>query len=710
MIPVPALARLPAAATRTRPGITAPGPRALAAVTAVLCLLAPLAVSPGTGLAAQGTSPAARAGEVASMLDLALTEYRDAVADGEVINEMEYAETREFTTEAALLFRDLDGSGSDRGLEVAAAIDSLLAIVDRRGPVESFEELTSRVNRSLAENWGAITVPEPTRPPSAARGAGLYRQACAACHGPAGRGDGWAADGMEPPPADLASELRRLEATPSRDYQVTLYGVPQTAMPASRDWLSEDEAWDLVAYLQALRYGAAEVAEGKALALGDGDGGRLAGRLRIWSSPAATARLTDPALAARVRARWSEAGPPGVTDTLTDEQVRSVVAYLRSLLGTPATGVPAADRSVVLAEAVAEADSLAAAATELFRSGRRDEARRLALRAYGSFEGVEPELRTRAPGLVRDLEAAFAELRGATNGAMAGVAGERVHRLLARAGDELTSSASVWSVGTQSFVTILREGFEAILIIGAILTFLVKTGHDERKRDVYWGVGAALLASLATAVLMEWALTVTPASREALEGGVMLLAVVVLFSVSYWLVSKLEHERWEAYLRTKMQGALGAGSGLALAGVAFLAVYREGFETVLFYKAILSHAEAGLFPAGAGFVVGCLALAVIYVLFTRYGVRVPMRSFFAGTSALLYAMAVIFAGSGVRELQAAGVIGTTLVPGAPRLSLLGIYPTVETLAAQGILIVLLIGALWWTFRPVPVRTESGARA
>ena len=686
--------------------------RAAAAATAAALLLVPGAPIPSAAaLSAQDASTAERAGEVASMLDLALTEYRDAVEDGTIINEAEYTESRQFTAEAARLFAGL--AGSDAGgaaAGITAGLDSLTSLVERRGPVAAYRETVQRITGELAQRWGAVSVPEPDRPPSAARGAALYRQACAACHGASGRGDGWAAEGMEPPPADLASDLRRREATPARDYQVTVYGIPETAMPTSKDWLSVEQAWDLVAYLQTLRFGGGEVAEGKALALGDDGGGPVAGRVRSWASPSTSARLTDPELARRVRRTWEEAASTGPSDTLTREQARSVVAYARSLMGTPATGVPETDRSAVLAERVSEADSLAAAAADLVRSGRSEEGRGAALRAYGAFEGVEPELRARAPGLVRDLEAAFGDLRGASDPGAASAAQERVDRLLGRAADELASAASAWSVATQSFVTILREGFEAILIIGAILAFLVKTGNEERKRDVYWGVGVALVASLATAGLMEWVLTVTPASREVLEGGVMLLAVAVLFSVSYWLVSKLEHERWEAYLREKMQSALGAGSGLALAGVAFLAVYREGFETVIFFQAIASYSSAGLVPVGGGFLVGCLALAVIYVLFTRYGMKVPMRPFFAGTSALLYAMAIVFAGSGIHELQAAGVVGTTAIPGAPRLGLLGLYPTVETLAAQGVLVLLLVGALWWTFRPVPTGQESAARA
>ncbi|MFB6240374.1 MAG: FTR1 family protein, partial [Gemmatimonadota bacterium] len=118
----------------------------------------------------------------------------------------------------------------------------------------------------------------------------------------------------------------------------------------------------------------------------------------------------------------------------------------------------------------------------------------------------------------------------------------------------------------------------------------------------------------------------------------------------------------ERYLKEKMSRAVGSGSSLALAGVAFLAVYREGFETVLFYKALFISAGAGgLVPITGGFVVGCVGLVFLYLAFTRWGVKVPMRPFFAGTSAVLYFMAVVFAGQGIAELQAAGTVGTTPV-------------------------------------------------
>ncbi len=681
-----------------------------AALAATVLLV--LAAAPATGQEADATAD--RAAEVASLVDLAVTEYRDAVADGEVVNEMEYDEAGAFTREAAAIFAEISAaSPTPEDEAIASGLDSLRAV----GPIQTFREVAGEVSSSLTESRGAISVPEPTRRPDAARGAVLYRTACAACHGATGEGDGWAADGMEPPPADLTSTLRWQEATPARDFQVVTYGVPATAMPASADWLTPETAWDLVAFVRALPFGAAEVAEGKSLALGGGgQPNPLAGRLRTWSAPSEVARVTDAELARRVQARWAEAAassrtgdagasaadtadPASARDSLAEERARAVVAYLRTLMGTSVEGVPEADRAASVAAALERADSLAVAASELARDGRTDDARSTALRSYMAFEGVEPELRSRSPGLVREAEVAFATLRGSIGQGGAEAALGSLRDLLERAEQEVAEPVTGWSLATQSFFIILREGFEAILILGAILAFLVKTNNEQRKRDVYLGTGAALVASVATAFVLQRVLAATPASRELLEGATMLLAVVVLFSVSYWLLSKLEHEKWEAYLRAKMKSALGAGSGLALAGVAFLAVYREGFETVIFYQALLGFTDGGTVAVAGGFVVGCVALAVIYVLFTRYGVKIPMRPFFAVTSGVLYYMAVVFAGSGIRELQEAGVVDTTMVGGVPTVELLGLYPTLETLAAQGFLLVLLGVALAITFGP-----------
>jgi len=213
------------------------------------------------------------------------------------------------------------------------------------------------------------------------------------------------------------------------------------------------------------------------------------------------------------------------------------------------------------------------------------------------------------------------------------------------------------------------------------------------------GAGLGIAASGVTAVILATVLSALPASREIIEGATLLVAVAVLFSVSYWLVSKVEAVHWQQFIRDKVSTALSQGGGKALAFVAFLAVYREGAETALFYQALFHEGRQIALPLALGIIVGGVALAVIFTLFYRFGVRIPLRPFFTVTSALLYYMAFVFAGKGVRELQEGGALPITLLPGFPHIEAMGIFPSVETLLAQLILLALLAFALIKTFWP-----------
>jgi high-affinity iron transporter len=255
------------------------------------------------------------------------------------------------------------------------------------------------------------------------------------------------------------------------------------------------------------------------------------------------------------------------------------------------------------------------------------------------------------------------------------------------------------SLFVASFFLMLREGFEAILIVAALMTFLTKAGASERRRDVARGAWLAVGASVLTWILVELLFKVTPGQREAIEGFTMVLAAAVLFYVSYWLLSKIESAKWTAFVRGKMQSALSSGSGLALTAVAFLAVYREGFETILFYKALFLSAGSSGVPVIGGIAVGTVGLVAVYFVINQLGLRVAMKPFFAVTGVMLYYMAFVFAGKGVAELQGAGLVPLTVIDGAPRVPMLGIYPTVESLAVQGLLLVLAVVAAAWALWP-----------
>jgi len=269
-------------------------------------------------------------------------------------------------------------------------------------------------------------------------------------------------------------------------------------------------------------------------------------------------------------------------------------------------------------------------------------------------------------------------------------------RFLREKVERAAASGSGLALATVAFLAVYREGFETVLFYKALYV----SGGVGLRRSVRWGVGLAILASFATAGLLEWALEGRAAQREALEGLVMLVACAVLFYVSYWLISKVEVAAWQRFLREKVERAAASGSGLALATVAFLAVYREGFETVLFYKALYVSGGAGAAaPVTLGLAAGAVALVAAYVGIEKFGIRIPLRPFFAVTGATLLFMAFVFAGTGVKELQEGAYLPSTLVPGAPRSEFFGIYPTVQTLAVQGLIALsVVVAGVWWLAR------------
>jgi len=244
-----------------------------------------------------------------------------------------------------------------------------------------------------------------------------------------------------------------------------------------------------------------------------------------------------------------------------------------------------------------------------------------------------------------------------------------------------SGEASFWSVLLQSFFILLREGFEAILVITALVTYLKRS--DPAKVYVIWyGVLAAFVASLATAWLLHEVIHLSGVQQEALEGVTMLIAAIVLFYVSYWLISKREADRWQNYIHGKINTAVSNGSLFTLAFAAFLAVYREGAETVLFYQA-LSGSIGGQYTAMfSGILIASVSLFGIYWLMYKTSVKLPLSLFFTITAILLYSLAFIFIGRGILELQEALWITTSPQQGLPHFELLGIFPTWEGFTVQ----------------------------
>lgn len=253
-----------------------------------------------------------------------------------------------------------------------------------------------------------------------------------------------------------------------------------------------------------------------------------------------------------------------------------------------------------------------------------------------------------------------------------------------------------WSLFIYSLLIIVREGLEALLIVAAIVAYLVKNNHQDKLPLIRQSVVVALIASVLTAFVFQWLFANSGQSRELLEGFTMMIAVVMLFSMSYWLLSKTETRQWKAYLEGKFSKSLSSGSMVGLWLTSFLAVYREGAETVLFYLALMGDASttSGHLSILAGFGVGCVILLVAYLVMRFTVVKLPLKPFFMFTGGFMYLMAFVFAGKSVLELIEGKLFEPTLLPGVPEISWLGIYPYLETLIPQGILLLAALVALW----------------
>lgn len=249
---------------------------------------------------------------------------------------------------------------------------------------------------------------------------------------------------------------------------------------------------------------------------------------------------------------------------------------------------------------------------------------------------------------------------------------------------------SGWSILLASFIIIFREGLEAILVIAAISAYLVRSGNLPMVKVVYMSSLFAIFASVLAAIALHSIFDISGANQEMIEGVAMLLATVVLFFVSNWMFSKAEAKAWKNYVEGKVQTAVSSGSRFALGFAAFLAVFREGAETILFYQAMLAEAKDHMDMVWYGLAVGCIVLAIIFMLIRFGTMKLPIRPFFIGTSTLMYIMAIAFAGGGVKELQEADIIPVTPVDFVHSIDILGIYPTIETLIPQIFMILVVI--------------------
>jgi high-affinity iron transporter len=573
------------------------------------------------------------------LLDYLATDYGGAVVDGNVVSKSEYEEQVEFADMADEIGNKLR---SDKKFEVIANDLRLLkALIESKAQAEKVTAMATAIKNDVIKVSQMALA--PMHWPDIKNGGQIFKDQCTTCHGVTGAGDGPAAAALEPKPRNLLDDEHMRSLSAFHIFNVIKLGIPGTAMVAAPD-LSEKQTWDLSFYVLSLRQRDPVISN------------------EVFSLEQ-VASLSDEELAKKFHGN--------------DEERKRYVAALR-LKSNDDTGGPLAFARATLSS------SLTA-----YKDGRRDEAKNLAVAAYlEGIEPVEPKLRVSNETLKSELEKVMAEVRSSIEQQLAPADLEqKIHMAQLRISE---AEVALMSKPNSFFMTfsmaagiVFREGFEAILVILAILGVIRGAAARRAARFVHGGWVAALLLGVAAWFCSGWILIVSGAQRELSEGVASLFAVVVLLYMGFWLHSKTEIRRWTKFINEKVQRALEGSSRWGLFALSFIAVFREALESVLFMRAVTL--EGDHISEFAMFTGVAFSFAVIFVMaysFFKFSVKLPVRKLFALSSAIMVGLSIILVGKGLHSLQEVGLLSITSISLPVEFPLVGVFSTFETVMAQ----------------------------
>ena len=587
---------------------------------------------------------------IVHLLDYVGVDYPEAVANGKVKNEDEFKEMVEFTAQAAALLKTLPEN--PRKTALVADAGKLAQLVRNKAAAEAVAASTRNLRWAVIDAYKLPVAPKT--PPDLAAGAKLYQAQCATCHGTEGRGDGLAGAKLDPAPSNFQDRERMAQRSVYGLYNTITLGVKGTAMSPFGQ-LREEDRWALAFYVAGFTAETADGARGEKL--WKAGNGRQA--FPDWVN---LATLSSNELKARY-----------------GEETTAVRSYL---IGHP--DAVTRDKPPPIAFAQQKLNE----ALDAYRKGNQAAAQQLAIKAYiEGFELIEASLANVDPELMREGERnmmVFRDLIGARAPLEKVEAqAKRATASLERARERLDSAAlSPGAVFTSSLVILLREGLEALLVVAAIIAFLTKANRRDALLWVHAGWISAVVLGLATWAVASYAIEISGVQREVTEGVTGLVAAAMLVYVGFWLHNKASMHAWQTFIKDSVGAALASRTLWTMATVSFIAVYREMFETVLFYQALWVQAgEAGRGALAGGLLAAVVALVGIGWGIFRYSLRLPLRPFFNAMSALMCVLAVVLAGKGIAALQESGHVAVTSLDFFA-LPALGIFPTAQSLGAQ----------------------------
>lgn len=589
--------------------------------------------------------------QLAQLAEYIGVDYSAAVDMGQVVNAGEYQEMVEFSD--LLVNRSVSKQGVLKGNKaIANQALKLQQAIQNKGNVSDIQKLSADLRDSLLKLMPQLSFPQQLLPETEVNT--LFQENCSACHGISGQGNGPLAAQLEPQPTDFTNKERASNRSILGLFDAITNGIDETAMPSFAQ-MAEQQRWSLAFYAGKLAFLSSQKPTGEDLTLSLQE--------MINHNPAQL--IAKAPSESNLAVEWLRANP----ERLFVEQ-QNPLAITRKQLKL---------------------------AFEENRKENYSEAANLAVSAYlDGFELVENSLEAHDTELRKSMEANMMNLRQLLSHSQKSDELDEAMTTILHQLDEAERllDGSVLSGGTlftASLIILLREGLEALLVVIALMTVLVKTERKDALKYVHLGWISALIAGGATWVAAQSLITISGANREVMEGVAALLAALVLLYVGIWMHSKTHADHWQAYIQKHINANLKAGTLWGLAALAFIAVYREVFETVLFYEALLTQAvTTQYFQVAGGFMLGTALLFILAWLLIRYSVKLPISKFFASTTYLLLALSFVLMGKAVIALQEAAVIGISPLSVHFEFGWIGVKSTWQGLSAQALILFVFI--------------------
>ncbi len=611
-----------------------------------------------------------------NLLDYIGTDYQNSVKRGTIVNVNEYNEMNEFTEKSIRLFSKFSSAiNSDDVIIIKNDLAKLKKLIEVKADEKDVYDIVAKIRTKILK-LNIISV-SPVKWPDILNGANVFKTSCASCHGINGDGNGVLAKNLKPKPANLLNDNSMNAISPFQIYNTIRLGISGTSMPPFNS-LSDNEVWDASFYVSSLRYKDKYKLTQDSL-------------LQIYNKAAAKTSLKEiSTLSDKVL----------LTKFKTDNKLDTLYLASLRLYNVQKSKIVSIDiASTYLSEVLS-----------LYKNSKYEKAGDKALTAY--LEGIEPfeqQLQTIDSELKNKLESIMYKLRADISDRKPL---EIINVDISKAKTLINDAAAVlsdknftfWFAFLMAASIILREGIEAFLIIITILGVLKSIKATDAIKWVHGGWIFALIIGIISMFFVNMIISFGAQSRELMEGIGSLIAVILLLYVGFWLHGKTEAKKWKEFVENKILKLVSGKNMIGLAIVSFIVVFREAFESVIFLSAVNLEidktSQNGIYLGAVSSLI--LVLVLAWIAF-KFASKLPVMKLFKYSAMIIAALSVIIAGKGIRAFQESGYSSITNIPINFNVSYLGLYPTLETIAAQAIVLTIIV-ALWAYSKKVSLKS------